>query len=407
MFELFIARRYLRAKRKQVMISVISVISVVGVAAGVMALVIALAITNGFRNSVQKSFLAATAHVIVKEKTAGPGISGWEGMAQRLTQLPGVKDVTPGLYDSGYVSGPINSGGLVIKGISVAAGAYLPDTLAHLSQGSVDDLRSEGKPGIIVGARFAEQVGARVGGEVSLMIPNGNITPFGPMPSYERVRVAGIFESGMYDFDNGWAFMKLEDVQRLWGYGDIVNSIEMNLDDIYQADVVAKAAESIIGDTLAVSTWQEQNRHILDAFKMERIVTVVTIGLIQLVGALNILITLVMMVMEKHRDIAILMSMGARAGQIRKIFVMKGALIGGVGTAIGLVLGYTISFLADRYHWLALDQEVYSLAYVPLQSDWTDAIWIAAAAMAVSLLATIYPARSATRISPVESMRYE
>ncbi|MFM2124745.1 MAG: hypothetical protein RL328_1196 [Acidobacteriota bacterium] len=407
MFEIFIARRYLRAKRKQVMISVISVISVAGVAAGVMALVIALAITNGFRNTVQRSFLAATAHVIIKEKTAGPGISGWQETARQLAQLPGVKDVTPGLYDSGYVSGPINSAGLVIKGISLAPGAYLPDTLMHLSQGSVNDLRSEEKPGIILGARFAEQVGARVGAEVNLMIPNGDITPFGPRPSYERVRVAGIFESGMYEFDNGWAFMKLGDVQQLWGYGDIVNSIEMNLADIYQADAVAKAAEPIIGNQLAATTWQEQNRHVLDAFKMERIVTVVTIGLIQLVGALNILITLVMMVMEKHRDIAILMSMGARAAQIRKIFVFKGAMIGGVGTAIGLVLGYAISFLADRYHWLSLDQEVYSLAYVPLESNWTDAIWIAAAAMSVSLLATIYPARSATRISPVESMRYE
>ena len=177
----------------------------------------ALAITNGFRNTVQRSFLAATAHVIIKEKTAGPGISGWQGIAQKLATLPGVKDVTPGLYDSGYVSGPINSAGLVIKGISLAPGAYLPDTLTHLSQGSVSDLRSEEKPGIILGARFAEQVGARVGTEVNLMIPNGDITPFGPRPSYERVRVAGIFESGMYDFDNGWAFMKLEDVQRLLG----------------------------------------------------------------------------------------------------------------------------------------------------------------------------------------------
>ena len=408
MFELFIARRYLRAKRKQVMISVISVISVIGVAAGVMALVIALAITNGFRNTVQRSFLAATAHVIIKEKTAGPGISGWEDVAQKLAKLPGVKDVTPALYDSGYVSGPINSNGLIIKGISVAPGAYLPETLTQLKKGSVDGLRTSGdRPGILLGARFAEQVGAVVGGEVSLMIPNGDITPFGPRPSYERVRVAGIFESGMSEFDGNWAFMKIQDVQRLWGYGDIVNGIEMNLDDIYKADAVATAAEPIIGDKLAATTWQEQNRHILDAFKMERIVTVVTIGLIQLVGGLNILVTLVMMVMEKHRDIAILLSMGTRASQIRKIFMLEGAIIGGVGTVLGLILGYSISFLADKYHWLSLDQEVYSLAYVPLEANWGDAIWITAAAMGVSLLATIYPARSATRISPVESMRYE
>jgi lipoprotein-releasing system permease protein len=219
--------------------------------------------------------------------------------------------------------------------------------------------------------------------------------------------VAGIFESGMYEFDNGWAFMKLEDEQRLWGYGDVVNAIEMNLDDIYQAQSVAKKAEAVIGPKLAATTWQEQNRNVLGAFKMERIVAVIVIGLIQLVAALNILITLVMMVMEKHRDIAVLLSMGAKAAQIRKIFLYKGAIIGGIGTAVGLVLGYSISYLADKYHWIPLDQEVYSLAFVPLESNGADAIWIAAAAMTVSLLATLYPARSATRISPVESMRYE
>ena len=217
----------------------------------------------------------------------------------------------------------------------------------------------------------------------------------------------GIFESGMYNYDNGLAFMSLGDVQKLWGYPDIVNSIELNLGDIYKAPDVAKAAEAVIGDKLAATTWQEQNKPILDAFQLERTVSIITISLIQLVAALNILTTLVMMVMEKNRDIAILMAMGAKTSQIRRIFIYKGAILGAIGIAIGLVLGYGISFLAEKYQWLKLDAAVYSLKYLPLETNWTDAIWIAAAAMAVSLLATIYPARSATRITPVESMRYE
>lgn len=408
MFELFIAERYLRAKRKQVMISVITIISVIGVAAGVMALVIALAITNGFRNTVQRSLLAATAHVMILEKTRGEGVLGWQEVAAKLAQLPGVTSVTPALYDFASISGPVNSVGVQIKGISVQAEAALPDTLVRLKEGSLEGLRNpDGLPGILLGERLAAQIGAVVGKPVNLTIVNGEITPFGPRPSVETVRVAGIFESGVFELDNGWAFMRLADVQQLWGYRDIVNSIELRLADIYQAEQVARAAGPLIGPDLAATTWQEQNRHILDAFRLERIVTVVTIGLIQLVAALNILITLVMMVMEKHRDIAILMSMGARAAQIRKIFLLQGAIIGGTGTVIGLILGYGISFLADRYRWLTLDQEVYSLKYVPLESSWVDGVWIAAAAMTVSLLATLYPASSATRISPVESMRYE
>ncbi|MEO5922932.1 MAG: ABC transporter permease [Bryobacteraceae bacterium] len=407
MFELFIAGRYLRAKRKQVMISVISVISVIGVATGVMALVIALAVTNGLRNTTQRTFLAATAHVMIMEKTRGPGIDSWEAIAQKLATLPGVQSVSPALYDATQVNGNSNSLGVAVKGVSFAKGGYLPDILVHLKEGSLDDMREEkdGTPGILLGVETAKQVGAIVGSTVRLLIVH--VTPYGPRPSLEPVRVAGVFESGMYNYDNGLVFMSLEGVQKLWGYPDIVNSIEMNLNDIYQAPAVAKAAEAVIGKDLAATTWQEQNKPILDAFQLERTVSVITIGLIQLVAALNILTTLVMMVMEKKRDIAILMAMGAKTGQIRRIFIYKGAIIGAIGIAIGLVLGYGISYFAEKYQWLKLDAAVYSMKYLPLEANWSDAIWIAAAAMTVSLLATIYPARSATKITPVESMRYE
>ena len=408
MFELFIARRYLRAKRKQVVISVITAISVIGVAAGVMALVIALAVNNGFRDTLQRNLLGATAHVSILEKEPGTGIEHWEQLAPQLARIPHVKSAAPALYESGYISGPVTGAGVAIKGVDVRPGAPLAETLKHLKTGSLDGLHTSGDlPGIVLGSRLAENIGAVTGKQVLLLIPNGQITPFGPRPSYVRLRVAGTFESGFYDLDANWAFLSLTDAQKAFDLTDVVNSIELMLDDIYQAPVVAAAAEKTIGPKLAATTWGEQNKQLLGALTMERTVTVVTIGLIQLVAALNILITLVMMVMEKHRDIAILLSMGAKSNQIRKIFVYEGALIGAVGTAIGLAIGYGVCYFAERYQWVKLDQQVYSIAFVPFEPRAIDAIWIAAAAMAVSLLATLYPARSATRIAPVESLRYE
>ena len=396
-------------QRKQVVISVITAISVIGVAAGVMALVIALAINNGFRTSLERNLLGATAHVSILEKESTEGIENWREIAQKLAKIPHVTSASPGLYDPSFITGPVTGAAVVIKGISVGPKAPVPDTLRHLKAGSLDGLTTaDGElPGIVLGARLADNIGAVIGKPVQLLVPNGELTPFGMRPTVVRLRVAGIFESGFYDLDMNWAFMALPQVQKAFGLDDVVNSIELRLDDIYRADEVAAAAESMIGPKLAASTWQEQNRPLLNALKMERIVTVVTIGLIQVVAALNILIALVMMVMEKHRDIAILMSMGARARQIRKIFILEGAIIGAVGTTIGLVIGYTLCYFADHFRWLKFDEQVYSLAYVPFSTRWADGLWIAAAAMLVSLVATLYPARSATRIAPVEALRYE
>jgi lipoprotein-releasing system permease protein len=408
MFELFIARRYLRAKRKQVVISVITFISVIGVAAGVMALVIALAINSGFSSTLEKNLLGATAPVSIQEREPGNGIEGWEALSAKLAQLPHVTGATPGLYDSAYIQGPVRGTGAVVKGISIKPGVALPDPLVRLKAGSVDGLRdSSGLPGIILGTRLADYIGAVVHKPVTVMVPDGELTPFGPRPGYIRFLVAGIFDTGFYDTDMTWAYMSLPVAQKTFSLEDVVNSVELKLDDVYRAPQVADESEKIIGPKLAALTWEQQNRQILNALKMERIVTWITIGLIQIVAALNILITLVMMVMEKHRDIAILMSMGTRARQIRNIFVFEGAMIGAVGTVIGLIVGYTISYFADHYRWIKLDEQVYSLSYVPFSAHWTDGLWIAAAAMLVSLVATLYPARSATRIAPVEALRYE
>jgi lipoprotein-releasing system permease protein len=407
MFESFIARRYLRAKRKQVMISVIPVISVIGVAAGVMALVIALAINTGFRNTMERNFLGATSHVMVVERTRGEGIADWAQKAAEFQKIPHVKSVLPALYDGALVSG-FNSAYAQIKGVALGDGIALPQALVKLKSGSMDAFRQKGRlPAVILGSKLAAQIGVAVDQQVRLMIPNGQLTPLGPRPSVEQVLVAGTFETGLFDMDNTWVFMTMPDVQRLFGYGDVANSIELTLDDVDNTAEVAAKVSSTIGKDLEATTWDVQNRQVFEAFALERRVYVIVIGLIQMVAGLNILITLVMMVMEKQRDIAILMAMGARAGQIRRIFVLKGAIIGGIGTVIGLIAGHVLSYFADKYRWVSLDETVYPLAYVPVEPQWPDALWIAAAAMAVSLLATLYPARSATRILPVESMRYE
>lgn len=405
-FELFVARRYLRAKRKQAVISVITVISIAGVAAGVMALVIALAISNGFRNTLQRSLLGATAHITIQAKNPSEGIPNWQALDPVLRKLPHVIAASPGLYDFVLLSGPIQSTGAQLKGIP--ADSLPPDFLSHLKAGSFSALGdTSGLPPIILGSRLAKSIGMLPLSVVSVISPQGELTPFGPHITKVRCRVVGIFESGFYDIDNGWAFTNLQSAQALFGVRNLVSTIDLKLDDIYTAPAVARQAERITGPNLVANTWMEQFRQILNALNMEKIVTAVTIGLIQLVAALNILITLIMMVMEKNRDIAVLMSMGAKHRQIRRIFITQGVLIGVVGTVIGLVLGYGLSYLADHYRWLRLDQDVYAVSYVPFNPRWLDGVWIAAAAICVSLIATLYPARRATMIAPAEALRYE
>ena len=406
-FEFFVAARYLRAKRKQAVISVITVISIAGVAAGVMALVIAIAINNGFRNTLQRSLLGTTAHVMLLSKETAQGITNWKQLDPELRKIPHVVSVGPGLYGPVMLTGPLGGAqaqGGYLKGVPVDTP---PDMLLHLKQGSFDALKNTtGLPGIILGARLAESTGMMLGSVVNIISPQGELTPMGPQVTKYPFRVAGIFESGFYEIDSSYAFTSLPAAQLVFDVGNVVSDIELRLDDIYQAPEVAKAAEKVLGSGFVANTWMEQYKQILSALSTEKVVTAVTIGLIQLVAALNILITLIMMVMEKNRDIALLMSMGAKRQQIRKIFLMQGVLIGVVGTVIGLILGYGLSILADRFHWISLNQDVYSLSYVPFNPRWQDGIWIAATAIFISFIATLYPARSATAVAPVEALRY-
>jgi lipoprotein-releasing system permease protein len=407
-FENFVARRYLTAKRRQTLISVITVISITGVAAGVMALIVALSITNGFRNTLQRSLLGATAHVNIVEKEMGIGLEEWKPLATRLAQIPHVRSANGVLYVQVLYSGPQLGGGGYLKGIPRGASPEREELRRVMKQGSVDRLDERDRyPPIVLGAKLAQRSGMLLDALVTVIIPNAEMTPGGARPSYPRFRVVGIFESGFFEVDNSFGYTTLENVQQAANFENAINSIELRLDDIHQASGVAATAKQIAGPALAVTSWEEQNRSVLNAMKMDRIVTIITIGLIQLVAALNILISLIMMVMEKSKDIAILVSMGARWEQIRRIFVLQGLYIGAVGTAIGLILGYAISYAAERGRWLTLDAEVYALSYVPFEPRLLDGVWVAASAIAISFLATLYPARQATRVLPAEALRYE
>jgi lipoprotein-releasing system permease protein len=407
-FELFVAGRYLRARRKEKVISIVTVISVAGVAAGVMALIIALAVNNGFRNTLQRNLLGATAHVNILDKEVGEGISNWPALVDKLAHIPHVIAVAPVLYDQVFLTGPQNAKGAVLKGVDTRSELATSDALRHLTSGSLNRLNDQDVlPGMIVGAKLAQDTGIRLNGIATVIDPRGTLSPFGPQPRTQRFRVVGIFESGFFDFDDNWSYASLPNVQKLLGVGDTVNAIELRLDDLYLAPTVAKEAERIAGPEYTSTNWEEQNAQLLHALKMERAVTAVTIGLIILVAALNILITLTMVVLTKYKDIAVLMSMGARRAQIRTIFILQGTIIGLTGTALGLVLGYSLCYFADRYRWIPLDESIYALSFVPFEARPLDGAWISAIALGVSLLATLYPARNATRITPVEVLRYE
>ncbi len=407
-FESFVARRYLTAKRRQAVISIITGVSILGVAAGVMALIIALSITNGFRSTLQKSLLGATAHVNIVEKEIGIGFEDWQPVVRALEQLPHVNSATGVLYSQVLFSGPLQGQGGYLKGIPESAEQEREELRRYVRQGSLDRLaKTDGYPPILLGAKLAQRTGMQLDSIVTVIIPNGEITPAGARPSYPRFRVVGLFESGFFDVDNTFAYATLSDVQRVTGVDNAINAIELKLDDINAAVATAAAAEKVIGNKLTATHWEEQNRGVLNALKMDRIVTIITISLIQLVAALNILISLIMMVMEKSKDIAILVAMGARWEQIRRIFIFQGLYIGAIGTALGLILGYGLSYAAEHGRWFTLDAEIYALSYVPFEPRPLDALWVSAAALTVSFLATLYPARRATAVLPAEALRYE
>ncbi|MFI5090329.1 MAG: FtsX-like permease family protein [Terriglobales bacterium] len=420
-FELFVASRYLRAKRRQAVISVITAISIVGVAAGVASLIVALAINNGFRQDLQERLLGSTAHINLM-RVENDGIRDWRPLLDRLAKEPHVKAAAPALFEQVLISRGARARGGILKGVLPDYEKKVSELLQTVKFGSAEELEPAHEatspitnyklqitemPPIILGKDMADELGATVGSVVLVTSPQGELTPFGLVPKYVRFRVAGIFKSGFYDYDTGWAFIRLADAQRLFGLGDVISVIEFKVDDIYQAGVIGKAIERNAGKGFMATNWMEQNRQLFHALKLERVVTFITIGLIVLVAALNILISLIMMVMEKTRDIAVLMSLGTRRAQVRNVFIFQGVLIGVVGTAIGLLLGYLLSWMGGHYRLVTLSPEVYSIDYVPFAARALDGLVVAMVALAVSFVATIYPSWSASRILPAEALRYE
>jgi lipoprotein-releasing system permease protein len=276
-----------------------------------------------------------------------------------------------------------------------------PDSLAAVQA------RVAAMPPIVLGKDMADNLGATVGSTVMVVSPQGELTPFGMVPKYNRFRVVGIFNSGFFDYDSGWAFVRLSDAQKLFGLGDLISVMEFKVDDIYKADVVSRSLEDAAGSGFMAKNWMEMNKPLFRALKIEQRITVITVGLIVVVAALNILISLVMMVMEKTKDISVLMSMGVRRAQVRNIFIAQGMLIGVVGTAIGLALGYAVSFAGGHYHAIPLSPEVYSVDFVPFAPSPWHGVGVAVGAVVISFLATLYPSWSAARILPAEALRYE
>lgn len=434
-FEFFIAARYLRAKRRQAVIGIITAISIAGVAAGVASLVIALAINNGFRQDLQDRLLGSSSHVNLL-RLESDGIKDWQSLMERLSKQPHVVATAPAIYEQVLISRGPRARGAVLKGLIPAYERRVSDLLNTVKQGTSAALDEPSTGGaepspptnaptqspsdlegvqnriaamspIILGKDMADDLGATVGSVVLVTSPQGELTPFGLVPKYNRFRVAGIFNSGFFDYDSGWAFTRLSDAQRLFGLGDLVSVIEFKIDDIYKAGEVAHELERAAGQGFMATNWMEQNKAIFRALRLERLVTFITIGLIVFVAALNILISLTMMVIEKTRDIAVLMSMGTRKSQVRRVFVAQGVLIGVIGTAIGLVLGYALSWAGGHYHLLSLAPEVYSIDYVPFAPRATDGFLVAIVAVGISLIATVYPSWSAARILPAEALRYE
>ena len=449
-FELFIASRYLRAKRRQAFIGIITGISIVGVAAGVASLVVALAINNGFRQDLQQRLLGSTSHISL-QRIADDGIKDWPPLMERLSHQPHVVAAAPAIFEQVLISRGPRARGAVLKGMIPKYERQVGDLLNSVTEGSAAlleaDASAEGlasplpsaradepalsavegaspptqspdslasvqqriaaMPPIVLGKEMANNLGATVGSVVLVTSPQGELTPFGMVPKYSRFRVVGIFNSGFFDYDSSWAFVRLSDAQRLFGLGNLISVLEFKIDDIYQAPAISRELEDAAGKGFMAANWMEQNKALFRALRLERLVTFITIGLSVFVAALNILISLIMLVMEKTKDIAVLMSMGTRKAQVRNVFIAQGVLIGVVGTAIGLVLGYAIAYAGGHYHVISLSPEVYSIDYIPFAPRLADGVWVAVFTLLVSFVATLYPSWSASRILPAEALRYE
>ncbi|MGC2766445.1 MAG: ABC transporter permease [Candidatus Acidiferrum sp.] len=406
-FEWFVAKRYLRSPNRPTILRLITAFSILGVAAGVATLVVALAMNSGFRATLQDRLLGVTAHISLT-RPGSDGIQNYKALVERLQKTSGLKSVTPAIYETMLLSYGGEARGVVVKGIDVALEERGDEALQKLSAGHMDFSQDpDGIDAMLVGKQLADEWRVRPGDYVTLTSPQGRLTPFGLMPRTRRFRIAGIFDSGFYDYDENWCFVTLAAAQSLAGAGDIVNVLEFRLAKPEQAAEIAIQVKRAAGEGFTTTTWMEQNRALFRALRLEKLVTAIFIGLITFVAGLNILVVLSMTVTDKAKDIAVLLSMGTRREQVRRIFLLLGMVIGATGTVLGLAVGYVFTWIVGTYHLIPLDPQVYAVPFVPFNPSFFDGLWIALAAMGIAMLATVIPAREAARLLPVEILRFE
>jgi lipoprotein-releasing system permease protein len=412
-FELFVSLRYLLAKRRQTFISLITFISIAGVAVGVTALIVVLAVMNGFQDDLRTRILGITSHVVVGSFNGAFG--DYQALMKEVEKEPGVVAATPFIYAQVMVSSGKNVSGAILRGIDPATAAKVINIQENMIRGNLADLRTElstasgssPQQGIILGVELSNNLGLRQGEWVTVISPTGRLTPMGQVPKSKLFQVVGIIQSGMYEYDNTLAYISLAAAQQFLGIGDAVSGIELKVDDIYGARQIAESLRSRLGLPYWVRDWMQMNRNLFSALKLEKVVMFIILTLIILVAAFNIVSSLIMLVMEKTRDIAILKAMGATTASIRKIFVMEGFLIGTSGTLLGLLGGFTLCSLLKKYQFIELPRDVYYISTLPVKMEALDVGMIALAAIFISLVATLYPSRQAAKLDPAEALRYE
>ena len=403
-YEWLIARRYLTARRKQAFISVITVISALGIAIGVMALVIALALITGFQGDVQDKILGATSHIMVSD-LSGEGLRDFQSLEEKVGKVPGVVSVTPVVYNTVLVDGPSRSSGAFLKGIDFERESAQSPWLLSLEKGR---LPQGGEPeGVLLGHDMAVAVGAGVGDVVTVLTAASRLSPIGLLPRMKRFTVAGVFKTGLFEFDSSTALMTLGAAQKYLGMGDRISYLQVRVRDIFAAARIGDAIEALSPASIYVTTWMELNESLFSALKLEKNIMFLTITLIVIVAALNIIASLIMMVMEKTRDIGILMALGATPRAIRRVFFFQGAVIGVIGTACGLSLGLIWCGLANAFQLIKVPVDIYQISYVPFRAKPIDLLLIVGVTLAISFASTLFPSRRAARIDPVIALKYE
>jgi len=404
-FEVHIALRYLLARRKQAFISVISLVSTLGVIVGVMALVLALALMTGMQRELRNRILGATAHLFVWKHG---GITDYQAESAALRRVPGVTGAAPAIIGKALISSGRGEAFITLKGIDPALERSVTDIEGAMKSGQLDAVAAgadDGMPGIVIGADLAQTLGVVEGDEVTVLTPQGNLTPMGVYPRSRRARVVGRFSLGLYEFDSAYGFVSLPLARRMLDRAE-VDVIELRIDDIYRAGEVAAAIPAALGTKYFSQTWAELNRALFQALWLEKMAISITIGLIVMVAALNIVASLVLLVMEKSPDIAILKTMGASARSVMTVFMLQGLAIGAVGTLTGATAGYAVATVLDRYQLIRVPMDVYQIAYVPFVIEGTDLAVVVASAIVICFLATLYPSRQAARLDPVDALRF-